>query len=186
MAELNAPTTPVIVPGLDQPSAGAASAPASVMESVAPPNLTQGNLPAYGEPGAAQQPSTVVPAGAPVAQPAAPPKHAHLLAMVQGLADGLSAAGAAASTGGREGGAKEVQELRQGRQEAQQRAVAATQAQTDAKLRNALTTAQTTEINLKNIHTNATLPDEISKSHMEVAEAGLATQQKGHRPTTTT
>ena len=169
MAELNAPTTPVIVPGLDQPSAGAASAPASVMESVAPPNLTQGNLPAYGEPGAAQQPSTVVPAGAPVAQPAAPPKHAHLLAMVQGLADGLSAAGAAASTGGREGGAKEVQELQQSRAAAQQRQVAATQAQTDAKLRNALTTAQTNEINLKNIHTNVTMQDDVALSHMNVA-----------------
>ena len=101
------------------------------MESAAPVganNATAANAPAYGEPGAAAQPSTVVPAGAPApAQPQAPPKHARLLSMIQGLADGLSAAGAAASTGGREGGAGEVQRLQAGRQQMKQSADTAAQ-----------------------------------------------------------
>jgi hypothetical protein len=166
---VNTPAASTSVPDLGnsllQPGAGVAPAP--VMNSVAQPNLTQGGAAAYGEPGAASQPSTVVPAGAPVAQPAVPPKHSHLLAMVQGLADGLSAASKSIATHGREGGAAEVQELQQGRAAAQQRAVAATQAQTDAQLRNALTTAQTNEINQKNHSATAMLADEIAQAHLK-------------------
>jgi len=168
MAETTPQTAPVPV-GMDQPGPQAAP---STPESVAPPNLTQGNLPAYGEPGAPEQPSTMFPAGASATQPPVPPPHAKLLAMVQGLSEGLSAAATSISTHGREGGAAQVQEMRQSRAAAQQRATAAAQAQKDAETRNKLMTAQTNEINTKNIFNNATLPDEISKSHMSVkAEA---------------
>jgi len=166
MAETTPQSTPIVT-GMDQPGPQAAAP--STMESVAPPNLTQAGAPAYGEPGAATQPSTTVPAGAPAAQPAAPPPHAKLLAMVQGLSEGLSAAATSISTHGREGGAAQVQEMRQSRAAAQQRAMAATQAQKDAETRNKLMTAQTNEINTKNIFNNATLPDEIAKSHLQVS-----------------
>jgi hypothetical protein len=168
MAETTAPD----ISGLNQPGAQAAATPApSTPESVSPPNLTQGNLPAYGEPGAAAQPSTVVPAGAPAAQPAAPPKHAHLLAMVQGLADGLSAAGTSLATHGREGGAQEVQQLQAQRQASKQSAAAAQREAQSADIENKLKQATTTQINTTIHALNATLPDEIAKSHMSVADA---------------
>jgi hypothetical protein len=161
MADVPVTNTPVA--GMDQPGPQAAP---STMESVAQPNLTQGNLPAYGEPGAAAQPSTVVPTGAPAAQPAAPPKHAHLLAMVQGLADGLSAASTSIATHGREGGAAEVQQLQQGRQAAQQRAQASTQAQKSAEQDYQIKTQTLNMMNMNSKLALATFPDDVAKSHM--------------------
>jgi hypothetical protein len=101
--------------------------------------------------------------------------------MVQGLADGLSAAGKSLSTGGKEGGAEEVQQLQAQRQQMKQSAVASAQAQTDAELRNKLTTAQTNQANINNHILTATMPDEISLSHMKVPEAQtkLAGEQQG-------
>ena len=157
--------------------------PPPAMESVAQPNLTQGNLPAYGEPGAPAQPSTVVPAGAPAAQPAAaPPKHAHLLAMVQGLADGLSAAGTSIATHGREGGAPQVQEQRIQRQQAQQSAERAQQEKAAQALDLQIKTQDLTHItNATNKIVLDTLPDLVAQSHMKTAEAqtGLAQAQFG-------
>jgi hypothetical protein len=128
----------------------------------------------------APNPNAINPANAPAA-PAAPVKHAVLLKMVTSLADGLSAAGASFATHGREGGAGMVQQLEGQRAEQQQRAVAATQAQKDAELRNKLTTAQTNQANINNHILTATMPDEISLSHMKVPEAQtkLAGEQQG-------
>jgi hypothetical protein len=143
-------------------------APASTMESVAQPNLTQANQPAYGEPGAPAQPSTVVPAGAPAAQPAAPPKHAHLLAMVQGLADGLSAAATSIATHGREGGAPQVQEQRLQRQQAQQSADKAAQEKAAAAQDFAIKTQTLNMMNSNNKIALATFSDKVAQSHLEV------------------
>jgi hypothetical protein len=160
---------------LNQP--GVAAAP-SQMESVAPPNLTQANLPAYGEEGAPAQPSTVVPAGAPVAAPAKPMKHQVLAAMVTGLADALSAAGTSLATKGQKGGAEMVQELQAQRQQARQSAQAAAEAQKSAEIENASKVANTSLINAKTHELNETMPDEVAQSHMKTASETLDTQLK--------
>lgn len=118
------------------------------------------------QPAAPSNPNAINPAVAPAA-PVVPPKHAHLLAMVQGLADGLSAAGKSLSTGGKEGGAQEVQQLQAQRQAAKQSAQAAQQAQTEADLRNKLTTASTNQMNATTHLLIAQTPDEIAQSHLK-------------------
>jgi hypothetical protein len=170
----NAPAATVQpdLPGLDSPGAAAAPAAPSTMESVAEPNLTQANQPAYGDPGAAQQPSTVVSpkpgSNMPAPNPQAP--HARLLSMVQGLSLGLEAFGKSIATQGKEGGVQEVTQVLGEQKRQQQEAVAATQAQKNAQLQNQVATANLTLLNGK-IHTmNATMQDEIAQSHMNVEE----------------
>src|SRR6266567_2009741 len=185
MADMtNAPAAEVQpnLDGLNQPGPAAApsadsQAPQSTMESVAPPNLTQGNLPAYGEPGAPAQPSTVVPAGAPTA---APQPHARLLSMIQGLAIGLGAASKSIATHGREGGAEEVVQIRGEEQRQQQEATAAAQVQKNAQLQNQISALTINHLQGENIKLNATLQDEVNLSHMKVKEAavGLAGTQQ--------
>lgn len=143
------------------------------MESAAPVganNATAANAPAYGEPGAAAQPSTVVPTGAPVAQPAAPPKHARLLAMVTGLADALSASATSIATHGREGGAEEVQQLQGQRQQMKQSADTAAQAKAAAAQDYAIKTQTLNGMNLNNRMMTATFNDKVTQSHMEAQE----------------
>jgi hypothetical protein len=144
------------------------------MESAAPVganNATAANAPAYGEPGAAAQPSTVVPAGAPApAQPAAPPKHARLLAMVTGLADALSASATSIATHGREGGAEEVQQLQGQRQQMKQSADTAAQAKAAAAQDYAIKTQTLNGMNLNNRMMTATFNDKVTQSHMEAQE----------------
>src|SRR5580693_6559387 len=94
-----ASTAAVLPDSMTQP--GSAVAAPSTMESVAPANLTQANLPAYGEPGAPAQPSTVVPAGQPVAQQPVTGKHEVLARMVTGLADALAGFSAGIASKGR-------------------------------------------------------------------------------------
>jgi hypothetical protein len=163
MAE-NTPQTAPVIDGMNAPAP-------SVMESVSPPNLTQGNLPAYGEPGAASEPSTVVSPNTPAAQPAAaPPKHAHLLAMVQGLADGLSGFSAGLASKGKVSGAEVVQNLEAQRQQAAQSKQAAATAQTAADTENRLKQATTNQINSSTIHSNQTFKNEMALSDMSVQE----------------
>ena len=159
---------------MDQP--GAAAAP--VMESVAAPNLTMGNLPAYGEPGAPAQPSTFVPAGQPVAQPPAPSKHQVLARMVQSLSDGLAGLSEGMASRGRVSGAEVVSGLEAQRAEQSQRAAAAAQAQKNADLQNQLTSGQINEMNVKNHILGQTWNDTVNQSHFAAQEAGLGLQQK--------
>ncbi len=170
MAETQPQTAPPVTQsdpiGPEQPGVSAAPQ----MESVAPPNLTQANLPAYGEPGAAEQPSTVVPVGQPVAQPAKPVKHAALLAMVQGLSDGLAGFSAGMASKGKISGAEVVQGLEAQRQQARQSASAEARAQQDADLRNKLTTAQTNQVLTQTHLLNASLQDEMSLKHTQAQE----------------
>lgn len=158
---------------MNQPGAAA-----PVMESVAPANLTEANAPAYGEPGAAAQPSTVVPVGQPVAQLAKPGKHAVLASMVQSLSDALAGASAGLASKGKVSGAAVVQELESQRQQAKQSATAAAQAQKNADLQNQLTTGQINETNVKNHILGQTWNDTVNQSHFAAQEAGLGLQQK--------
>ena len=74
----------------------------ATMESVAPPNLTQANQPIYGDPGEPQEPSTVVPAGAPNPAAAAPgPAKGGLWAgILSGALTGLAGAAQVRGRGG--------------------------------------------------------------------------------------
>jgi hypothetical protein len=148
----------------------------SSMESVAPPNLTQANLPAYGEPGAASEPSTVVsaPAGKPVAeQPAAPPPHAKLLAMIQGLSVGLGAAAQSIATHGKEGGAAEVQRFQGEQQRQKEQADSAATAQKNAKYQQLMWQGEINHTNLSNIVLGATVKNQVDESHFKAQESGL-------------
>ncbi len=168
--------TPSATPLPDSMSQPGAAAP--VMESVAAPNITQGNLPAYGEPGAPAQPSTVVPVGQPVAQPPAPSKHQVLARMVQSLSDGLAGLSEGMASKGKVSGSEVVQGLEGQRAEQAQRATAAAQAQKNADLQNQLTTGQINEMNVKNHILGQTWNDTVNQSHFAAQEAGLNLQQK--------
>jgi hypothetical protein len=160
----------------------------ATQESVSSGNLTEAGAPAYGEPGAPAQPSTVVPAGQPVAaQP--PMKHEVLARMVTGLADALAGFSAGIASKGKVSGAEVVQNLEGQRAEQQQKATAAAQAQKNAELQNQLTTGAINEMNVKNhtgdLEANVTraqwnvdhLFDSAVKSGMPQETADLARTQ---------
>jgi hypothetical protein len=149
------------------------------MESVAPANLTEGGAVAYGEPGAASEPSTVVSARQPVSQPIQPnAPHAMLRGILQGISDGLAGFSAGVASKGRVSGAAVVQDLEGQRAEQQQKATASAQAQKNAELQNQLTNGAVNEMNIKNHILGQTWNDDVNKSHFATQEAGLAVQQK--------
>lgn len=166
-------TTPQTAPPVDiGTQAGPAAAP--TMESATPvgaDNATAANAPAYGDPGEAAQPSTVVPAGAPAppVNPAAP--HARLASMVSGLLTGLSAMGTSIATQGKEGGLKEVLQIQGEEQQQKIAAQQAAQAQKNAELQNKIGTVQLNTLQIQNQKLHGTLQDELTQSHMGVEEA---------------
>lgn len=184
-----AETQPQTAPPATQPDLTGAEHPEvaavpQTLESATPVganNATAANALAYGEPGAAEQPSTVVPVGQPVAQPAKPAKpvkHAALLAMVQGLSDGLAGFSAGMASKGKVSGAEVVQGLEAQRQQAKQSASAEARAQRDADLRNSLTAATTNDVLAKTHALNASLQDEMSLKHTQAQEAGMNLQKQ--------
>lgn len=176
-----AETTPQAAPDLSslaQPGSQAdTNAAPSTMESASPVganNATAANAPAYGEPGAASEPSTVVsaPAGKPVAdQPSAPPPHAKLLAMIQGLSVGLGAAAQSIATHGKEGGAAEVQRFQGEQQRQKEQADAAATAQKNASLQQKLWQGEINKTGFQNHLFGATIQDQVDESHFKAQEA---------------
>ena len=179
---VNTPAASTAAPDLSSMSQpGSQAAAPSTMESAIPigaNNATAANAAAYGEPGAASEPSTVVPAGKPTT-PVNVGGHTKLLALIQGMADGLAGASAGLASKGRVSGAEVVQNLESQRAEQQQRATAAAQTQKNAELQNQLTTGQINEMNVKNHILGQTWHDEVDKSHFdtEAAQTKLAGDQ---------
>jgi hypothetical protein len=104
-----------------------------------------------------------------------PPRHAVLLKMIEGLGIGLSSASTAMATKGREGGAPEVQAYYQQKQQGEIQAQQARQQAKDAKVKQDLTTFDTAHALFQTYQNLATVPDEITKFHLDVANA----QQEG-------
>jgi hypothetical protein len=105
-----------------------------------------------------------------------PPRHAVLLKMIEGLGIGLSSAATAMATKGREGGAPEVAQYYAGQQQQQIQAQQARIQARDAKVRQDLTTFDTAHALYQTYQNLATVPDEITKSHLDVEAAQQAGQ----------
>jgi len=91
--------------------------------------------------------------------------------MIKGLGIGLSSASTAMATKGKEGGAPEVQAYYQQKQQGEIQAQQARQQAKDAKVKQDLTTFDTAHALFQTYQNLATVPDEITKSHLDVANA---------------
>ena len=148
----------------------------AVPQSVAQPNLTQANAPAYGEPGAAQEPSTVV-SGAPAAAPTAPPPHARLLKMIQGLSAGLTGVGAfgtALATRGKEGGIQEVEQVQAAEQARKIQAQQAATEQKNAALQQAIGQQDLNAKTFTNHMNLLSAPETLAQNHLTTQEKSLS------------
>ncbi len=100
--------------------------------------------------------------------PPPPGPHARLLAMVQGLALGADAFGKSIATHGREGGVEEVQQVEAAQQQQKIQAQQARDAQKNTQIQQQLMVADTNHKLGQNVLMMATLPDELTKSHLAV------------------
>jgi len=174
------PTAPlnIVAPdlsGLNQPGANAAGGSMPAPNPVAPPSETM--TPAMAPPNVTPNANAINPTVAP-ATPANVGGHGRLLSMIQGLSDGMAAFSTSLATHGKEGGAAEVQQLQAERAATQQKATEFAQSQKNAALQQQLLTGEVNRQNGQNYLLMATVPDEISKSHVTTQAANLELQQK--------
>jgi hypothetical protein len=170
---VNAPAPSVDFSGLSAPGA-------SVVAGQPAPSVA--GTSDYGS--AMQTAQTATQNAAKLAQPEPPPPpqpHARLLAMVQGLSQGLSAASASLATHGREGGAAQVLQMQGEEQRQKEEAQQAATAQKNAKIQQQLMIADTNQKLANQILFMATIPDVMTKSHLEVT--GEEQKQAGEAQT---
>lgn len=164
---------PILPATLAQP--GAAAVPAPIVS-----NPTTDAVAAMG-PYLQNEQTATQKAAAIANQPPPPPvPHQRLLDMIAGLGAGLSGFGTALATHGREGGAAETQAILGARQQQQIQAKQAATEQKNQQIQQQLMIANTNHTLAQNVLYMATLPDEISESHLKAAseQAGLAGEQQ--------
>lgn len=104
-----------------------------------------------------------------------PQKHQTLFRMVEGLGVALSAGAKSMETRGAAGGAEDVQAYYANKQAAAQSAQRARDEARDSKVKQDLTTFDTAHALYQTYSNLATVPDELTKLHLDVANA----QQEG-------